>query len=94
MRKSKVVNQANFDEEELEIINAFEKGAMKNGPVSKGIVVAAQETMKKNKNINIRITENDLVSIKMIAAREGLPYQTLIGSLIHKYASGYLREAI
>jgi len=94
MRKNKVVDQANLDEEELEIINAFENGAMKSGPVSKGIVVAAQETMKKNKNINIRITENDLVSIKMIAAREGLPYQTLIGSLIHKYASGYLREAI
>ena len=46
--------------------------------------------MKKNKNINIRISENDLQSIKLLAAKEGMPYQTLIGSLIHKYASGYL----
>jgi predicted DNA binding CopG/RHH family protein len=94
MKKTKTVDQSNFDDEEIEIIDAFESGKLKNSPVSKGIIIAAQETMKKNKNINIRITENDLVSIKMIAAREGLPYQTLIGSLIHKYASGYLREAI
>jgi predicted DNA binding CopG/RHH family protein len=48
--------------------------------------------LKKSRNINIRLTENDLVSIKMLAAREGLPYQTLIGSLIHKYAAGSLKD--
>ena len=45
---------------------------------------------EKHKNINIRISEHDLESIKLLAAREGLRYQTLIGSLIHKYASGAL----
>jgi len=46
--------------------------------------------MINSKNINIRISENDLQSIKLLAAREGMPYQTLIGSIIHKYAAGYL----
>jgi len=46
----------------------------------------AQKPAKKNKNINLRISEADLEAIKRIAIREGLPYQTLIGSLIHKYA--------
>jgi predicted DNA binding CopG/RHH family protein len=82
-----------LDEEEIEIQNAYEKGTIKTRAPSKSLIEAAKATIKKNKNINIRITENDLSSIKMKAAREGLPYQTLIGSLLHKYASGYLKEA-
>lgn len=83
-------NSYNFDSEELEILRAFESGKL-NGPVpSESMVLAAQQTLKKNKNINIRISENDLEAIKLRAAREGMPYQTLIGSLIHKYASGYI----
>jgi predicted DNA binding CopG/RHH family protein len=49
--------------------------------------------MKKNRKINIRITENDLAAIQRRAAREGIPYQTLMGSVLHKYASGFLKEA-
>lgn len=82
-----------LDQEELEILSAYEKGQLKNSPVSSKIMEVAVETLKKNRNINIRITENDLISIKRIAAREGLPYQTLIGSVIHKYAAGYFKEA-
>ena len=66
---------------------------MKRGAVSDSLITAAKATIRKNKNINIRISENDLESIKLLAAREGLPYQTLIGSLIHKYATGSLKEA-
>jgi len=49
--------------------------------------------MKKNRKINIRISENDLSAIQRRAAREGIPYQTLIGSVLHKYASGFLKDA-
>ena len=92
---TKIRNAAcKLDEEETEILDAYESGALKFTGVSKKFVNAAKATLKKNKNINIRITENDLSSIKMKAAREGLPYQTLIGSLLHKYASGYLKEAV
>jgi len=66
---------------------------MEQGNVSGSLLEAARETMKKKRNINIRISENDLESIKLRAVREGLPYQTLIGSLIHKYAAGTLKDA-
>lgn len=79
-----------LDKEEKEILDAYESGKLNGASASDSMVLAAKETMKKNKNINIRISENDLESIKLKAAREGMPYQTLIGSLIHKYASGYL----
>ena len=83
-------NSYNFDSEELEVLKAFESGKL-NGPApSESMVLAAQQTLRKNKNINIRISENDLAAIKLRAVREGMPYQTLIGSLIHKYASGYI----
>lgn len=82
-----------LDDDERDILDAYESGKLKFEPVSERIYAAARETLKKNKNINIRINENDLTSIKLIAAREGIPYQTLIGSLIHKYANGQLKEA-
>ena len=44
-------------------------------------------------DLNIRISENDLSALQRRAAREGIPYQTLIGSVLHKYASGFLKEA-
>ena len=81
-----------LDAYEQEILDRYESGKMEKGSVSDSLVTAAQATMRKNKNINIRISENDLESIKLQAAREGLPYQTLIGSLIHKYATGTLKE--
>ena len=87
---SNLKNSYNFDSEEVEILKAFESGKL-NGPApSEDMIMAAKKTLKKNKNINIRISENDLESIKLRAAREGMPYQTLIGSIIHKYASGYM----
>lgn len=81
-----------FDDEEIEILEAYKNGKLEGKPISDRLILAAQETMKKSKNINIRITDNDLTSIKLIAARQGIPYQTLIGSLIHKYTSGILKE--
>ncbi|MBT4668579.1 MAG: hypothetical protein HOC17_03465 [Candidatus Ruthia sp.] len=51
---------------------------------------SAKNTFKKDKRINIRLTSNDLNNIQIKAAKEGLPYQTLISSIIHKYANGEL----
>jgi len=83
-----------LDEYEQEILDMYESGKMEQNTVPNSLVAAAKETLKKNRNINIRISENDLQAIKLIAAREGLPYQTLIGSLIHKYATGTLEADI
>jgi predicted DNA binding CopG/RHH family protein len=84
----------NLDEYESEILEAYEKGKLK--PLNSGTdyKAIAQNTLKKNRKINIRISENDLSALQRRAAREGIPYQTLIGSVLHKYVSGYLKEAI
>jgi predicted DNA binding CopG/RHH family protein len=54
---------------------------------------SAKATFKKDRRLNIRISTKDLEAIRKRALEEGLPYQTLIASLLHKYASGRLREA-
>lgn len=47
----------------------------------------ARNFLKKNKNINLRISERDLSKLKAKAIEEGMPYQTLAASILHKYAS-------
>jgi predicted DNA binding CopG/RHH family protein len=90
--KTKNPDANDLDDEEKEILAAYRSGSLELGKPSANLALVAKETLKKSRNINIRLTENDLVSIKMLAAREGLPYQTLIGSLIHKYAAGSLKD--
>ncbi|ACJ19319.1 hypothetical protein CbuK_2134 [Coxiella burnetii CbuK_Q154] len=48
--------------------------------------------MQKDARINIRISSTDLEQIKQKAAYEGIPYQTLIASILHKYAAGHLEK--
>lgn len=83
-----------LDEYENEILEAYEDGKLKPSKSLTDYQEIAKNTMKKNKKINIRISENDLSALQRRAAREGIPYQTLIGSVLHKYASGFLKEAI
>ncbi|MDK1029567.1 MAG: antitoxin [Anaerolineae bacterium] len=52
----------------------------------------ARATFRKDKRINIRISEKDLLALQKRAIREGIPYQTLISSLLHKYVTGTLVE--
>ncbi len=52
----------------------------------------AKNTFLKNKRINVRISEKDLDGLKIKAREEGIPYQTLISSILHKYISGNLRD--
>lgn len=52
----------------------------------------AEATLKKTRRVNIRISDQDLQAIQRRALEEGLPYQTLISSLLHKYVSGRLLE--
>jgi len=53
---------------------------------------SARHFLNKNKKINIRLSEWDYNKIKIRAAEEGLPYQTLVSSLIHKYVTGQLKS--
>lgn len=84
----------NFDEEELEILRAWESGTLK--PVSalseqvNAHRAAADATFKKDQRLNIRISSRDLKSLQARALEEGVPYQTFAASLLHKFVSGHL----
>ncbi len=52
----------------------------------------ARATVQKNRSINIRVSERDLRMIKALATEKGLPYQTFIGSLLHQYSNGKIKE--
>lgn len=86
----------NYDEEEREIIAAFEAGKLKSTQPSRELLERhrgyARSTMSKDQRVNIRLSEKDLEDIKIKAVEEGIPYQTLMGSILHKYVSGRLIE--
>ena len=85
---------AKYDEEELEILQAWEAGTLK--PVSgmaeqaKAHRAAADATFKKDQRLNIRISSRDLKSLQARALEEGIPYQTFAASLLHKFVNGHL----
>jgi len=85
-----------YDEEELEIVQAFESGQLRSQHPDKETLerhsAYAEKTLSKNKRVNIRLSEKDLEEIKIRALEEGIPYQTLMGSVLHKYLSGRLVE--
>jgi len=80
-----------LDAEEQEIERSLEAGEWK--PVNnlaaekKRIRAIAKTTLEKTRNINIRLTERDLQKLRVKAMEEGLPYQTLAASILHKYAA-------
>ncbi len=90
--KTKVKTEEKKYEEDL--IDSFEKGEWRSIPNLRDEIEryesSASATLSKDKRINIRLSSRDLEDIQMRAAEEGLPYQTLIASVLHKYASGRL----
>jgi len=76
-------------ENEDEILREAKKPSVKEGQV---YIDAARNTMNKDKRINIRISSRDLGSLQRRANRYGMPYQTLISSILHRYISGDLNE--
>lgn len=88
-----MVRKYKLSEEEQEILDAFENNELVSVPnviEEKEIaMIAASNYLKKTARINIRLKPQDLTQIKMIAAQEGMPYQTLISSILHKYAADY-----
>jgi predicted DNA binding CopG/RHH family protein len=92
--KAKVKAKEKFDDEELEILQAWESGTLKpvNGVQDeiKTHLAAAQATFIKDQRLNIRISSRDLKNLQARALEEGIPYQTFAASLLHKYVSGHL----
>lgn len=85
-----------LDKEEQDILNSFERGEWESVPEfqkrKSELKGYARTTLRKDKRVNIRISERDLRELQRRAVQEGLPYQTFISSILHKYVNGRLLE--
>ena len=83
-----------YDKEEKVIIDAYQKGKMKLSAPSRkeidAIKLTAKRTLVKNKRITIRLYDHDYQGIQKKAMEMGVPYQTLISGIIHRYIEGEL----
>ena len=83
-------------QEEKSLLDSVERGEWKRIPDFQQEAgryrQAARATLRKDKRVNIRMAERDLVSLQKTALQEGLPYQTLLSSILHKYINGLLVE--
>jgi predicted DNA binding CopG/RHH family protein len=91
-------NPLQLDEEELQILGDFERGEFESiehfRAEKRRLEAAARRTLQKDKRINIRISSRDLEKLQKRAVMEGVPYQTLIASTLHKFVTGKLKEAV
>lgn len=84
-----------LDPYEQEIVDAYERGDMKSTGTREKLEwlrEAARATGAKDRRVNIRLSSADLQGLKARALDEGVPYQTLMSSVLHKYVSGRLTE--
>ncbi|MFH2045884.1 MAG: antitoxin [Pseudomonadota bacterium] len=83
-----------IDQEEQDLMESIERDEWQ--PVKnfdqerKKVIEAARNTLKKDKRINLRLSQKDYQQIQIKAIEEGIPYQTLISSIVHKYLNGSL----
>jgi predicted DNA binding CopG/RHH family protein len=87
---------ARLDPEEKELLDSFERGEWQSIDGRREEVERyrdyARTTFKKDRRVNIRISRKDLEALQKRALEEGMPYQTLLASILHKYAAGRLVE--
>ncbi len=85
-----------LDQDEKDILAEYERGAFKSVVTSDASLRRYREyaraTLSKNQRVNIRMSSLDLADIQARAAEEGIPYQTFMASVLHKFATGRLRE--
>jgi predicted DNA binding CopG/RHH family protein len=85
-----------LDPYEMEVLGAYETGKLKPSPGKaelQRLRDAARATALKDKRVNIRLSSVDLMDIQAKALEEGMPYQTFIASVLHKYVTGKLAES-
>ncbi len=84
-----------IDDSEIEILQAFEQGQLKSAATKTELArfkSAARATTLKDRRVNILLASGDLRDIQIKALEEGIPYQTLIASILHKYITGKLAD--
>ena len=89
-------NPLKLDEEEVKILRDFERGELTSinnfKEEKRQLEEAAHNFLQKDKRINIRISSRDLETLQKRAVKEGMPYQTLISSTLHKFVTGKLKS--
>jgi len=84
----------NLDNEEMELLESLESGEWNSVNNLEDEIQShqniAKNTLKKDKRVNLRMSSKDLEAIKTYAVEEGLPYQTLMSSVLHKFVTGRL----
>ncbi|MBI5642641.1 MAG: antitoxin [Deltaproteobacteria bacterium] len=90
------MKKAKLSRDERDILKSFEQGEWKSvkdlDAEKKKAIEVARATFRKDRRVNIRISTKDLEDIRKKAVEEGIPYQTLIASVLHKYVAGRLKE--
>jgi predicted DNA binding CopG/RHH family protein len=89
------MNKVKLSKEETVLLESVEAGNFESTMTDarkNELRTIAANTFKKDKRINIRISNRDLIAVQSRASEEGIPYQTLVSSIIHKYISGSLRD--
>jgi predicted DNA binding CopG/RHH family protein len=85
-----------IDREEKKLMKSIEAGEWSSvkdmNAFKKYLQKTAIKTMLKDQRMNIRISKKDLDGLKAKALEEGMPYQTLVSSILHKYLTGRLKE--
>ena len=85
-----------LDKEEQETLDAYDTGELRRAPDARERKARHQQyaeaMFKKDARINIRLSSKDLRGLQKKALAEGIPYQTLVASILHKYVEGRLRE--
>jgi predicted DNA binding CopG/RHH family protein len=84
------MNYYQLDKEEQEILNALDKDELVSVATKEDLTryaSYASATLNRKKNINVRLSERDLHKLKMKAAEKGIPYQTLVASVLHQYSA-------
>lgn len=85
-----------LDREEQELLESFDRGEWRSVTGREAEIERyrgyARATFKKDMRVNIRMSRKDLEALQERALEEGLPYQTLMASVLHKYANGRLLE--
>ena len=90
------MSKLKLQQDELELLASYEteewQSVKKLKEQKEQYRAYARATLRKDKRVNIRISEKDLLDLRKKAIRQGIPYQTLLSSVLHKYANGTLTE--
>lgn len=89
------MTKVKLDKEELELLEAYDTHEFESDlspDRRRNLVNLAEQAFKKDTAINIKISNRDLEALQRRALEEGLPYQSLVASILHKYISGGLKD--